>query len=338
MDEQAETKLGVIDSLSLGFQLVARRPWLLILPVLLDLFLWLGPRISLRPLLGRLLLLLAQVPSDLSEDVQQMFTLSREMLEQMGEHWNLLSLLAQGVVGVPSFIGSQIAVAVPWQPPVAMPVSSVGGALGWGVLAGLGGILLGGLYLSLIAAQVRRWRMDETSEAAAQTDSPGFWRALGLTWVRLLLLSLLLLGIILVVTLPISLVGGVLSLINPGFAISSMSLLSMIAVSLGLWAGFIMFFVSDAIVMDDVGVLQGMWRSANVVWRNLWPTLGIAFLSYVIGAGFTLIWDRIADTTWGTAVGILGTAYIGAAITAAGLAFYRDRRRRWLETAAPRAV
>jgi len=338
MDEHVETKLGVIDSLSLGFQLVARRPWLLILPVLLDLFLWLGPRISLQPLFSRLILPMLQMPDGLPEDIQQMITFSQEILQQMGEHWNLLSLLAQGVVGLPSFIGSQVAVAAPWQPPAALAVNSVGGALGWAVLTGLGGILLGGLYLWLIAAQLRRWRMDEIPADETATAPPGFLRALALTWLRLLLLSLLFLGLILLVTLPISLVGGALSFISPTFAISSMSLLSMVTVSLGLWAGFIMFFVTDAIVMDDVGVLQGVWRSANVVWRNLWPTLGIALLSYVIGAGFTLIWDRIANTTWGTAVGILGTAYIGAAISAAGLAFYRDRRKRWLEAAASRVV
>jgi hypothetical protein len=211
------------------------------------------------------------------------------------------------------------------------------------VLAGLGGILLGGLYLSLIADQVRQWPTverpaEDSPEAPPATAAPGFWRTLGVTWLRLLFLSLLLLGLILVVSLPISLLSGVLSLINPALAFSGMSLLTMITVSLALWAGFILFFLTDAIVFDDVGVLQAAWRSANVVWRNLWPTLGIALLSYVIGAGFTLIWDRVAVTAWGTAVGILGTAYIGAAITAAGLAFYADRRRRWQEAAADRVV
>jgi hypothetical protein len=161
---------------------------------------------------------------------------------------------------------------------------------------------------------------------------------LGFVWLRLLVLSLLILAAVLVVTVPISLLSGILSLINPSLAFSGMSLLTMITVSLGLWAGFILFFITDAIVLDDVGVVQAAWRSANVVWRNLWPTLGIALLSYVIGAGFTLIWDRVAVTTWGTAVGILGTAYIGTAISAAGVAFYADRRQRWLEARTPRVV
>jgi hypothetical protein len=40
--------------------------------------------------------------------------------------------------------------------------------------------------------------------------------------------------------------------------------------------------------------------------------LGLVLLSYVIGAGFTFVWDRFANTTWGTAPGTLRTACIGA--------------------------
>ena len=37
--------IGVIDSLQGGFNLVTRRPWLLLLPVLVDLILWRGPKL-----------------------------------------------------------------------------------------------------------------------------------------------------------------------------------------------------------------------------------------------------------------------------------------------------
>src|ERR1041384_7064582 len=35
---------GVIETLSAGYAAVNRQPWVLLLPVLLNLFLWLGPR------------------------------------------------------------------------------------------------------------------------------------------------------------------------------------------------------------------------------------------------------------------------------------------------------
>jgi len=333
MDEQTQTKLGVIDSLSLGFRMVIRRPWLLLLPVLLDLVLWFGPRISIQPLVDSFLPLM-QMPTAMPEDMQQMAALSREMLEQIGEHWNPLSLLARGVVNLPSFIANQVTQFSAGHPPAAVEVGSFAAALGWGLLIGLTGTLLGGLYLTLIAGQLRRLQPEIVDQTYEATAGRSFLHRLGLTWLRLIVLALLLLGGVLFFIVLASMLGGVLSLISPTFAFSSVSLLSLVAGSIVLWVGFILHFVTDAIVLDEVGVLQAIWRSLNIVWRNLWPTMGLILLSYVIGAGFTFIWDRVASTIWGTAVGILGTAYIGAGLTAAGLAFYADRRQLWQEAAA----
>jgi len=335
MDEQQEApKFGVIDSLSFGFQLIAKRPWLLVLPVLLDLLLWLGPRISVGPLVSRFLPLL-EIPAGMPEDIGELVIVYRDMLEQMGEQWNLLGLLVRGAVSLPNFIVTQINPPSPWGSPAALGLSSLGGTLGWAALAALVGTLLGGLYLVLIATQLRRLRPEDAPQADPMAVQGSFPRRVGLILLRLLLFSLLILAGLLVIILPISLLGGGLGLISPNFAFSVMGLLSMLGGSLVLWIGFILYFAAEAIVLDEVRVVQAVWRSANVVWRNLWPTLGLALLSYVIGAGFTLIWDRIGGTTWGAAISILGTAYVGAAISAAGLAFYADRRRRWQESITP---
>src|SRR5438270_4936064 len=41
---------GVIETLSAGYTAVNRQPWVLLLPVLLNVFLWLGPHVSYAPL------------------------------------------------------------------------------------------------------------------------------------------------------------------------------------------------------------------------------------------------------------------------------------------------
>lgn len=333
MNEQKPSRLGVVDALSLGFRMVAQRPWLLIPPVLLDLGLWFGPRLSIQPLVNRLLPLL-QMPANAPQEMQQMAALSREMLEQIGERWNLLSLLARGVVSLPSFVADQIAPPPAGTPSATVHIAGVAAALGWGLLAGLAGTLLGGFYLMLIAGQLRRW-LPEKADQAHEASGRHFLLRLGMTWLRLILLALLLLGSALLIIVPLSLLASLLSLINPALAFSSMSLLSLATGSLVLWLGFMLYFVTGAIVLDEVGIVQATWRSVNVVWRNLWSTLGLILLSYVIGAGFTFIWNRIAHSTWGTTAGILGTAYIGAGLSAAALAFYADRRQRWQEATAP---
>ena len=53
---QSETRLtGVIETLSNGYGVVNRHPWILLLPILLDLFLWLGPQVSVAQLVSRTL-------------------------------------------------------------------------------------------------------------------------------------------------------------------------------------------------------------------------------------------------------------------------------------------
>ena len=42
--------LGIIDALSNGYALVVRRPWVLLFPIVFNLFLWLGPQINARPI------------------------------------------------------------------------------------------------------------------------------------------------------------------------------------------------------------------------------------------------------------------------------------------------
>ena len=58
---------GIIDSLGIGFSLVARRPILLVIPLLLDLFLWLGPRLSISTIASELAL---QLPTSVGETTE----------------------------------------------------------------------------------------------------------------------------------------------------------------------------------------------------------------------------------------------------------------------------
>src|SRR5260370_30371878 len=43
---------GVIETLSAGYTAVNRQLWVLLLPILLDVFLWFGPHVSFSPLVG----------------------------------------------------------------------------------------------------------------------------------------------------------------------------------------------------------------------------------------------------------------------------------------------
>jgi hypothetical protein len=89
--EEATGPLGVIGCLAAGFEVLGRNLWLVVLPVLLDLLLWLGPRFSIVPLLHRFVALLMAQPTPDPATAHQVAQ-AVQLLEQFGEQFNLLSV------------------------------------------------------------------------------------------------------------------------------------------------------------------------------------------------------------------------------------------------------
>src|SRR5436189_1326939 len=96
-------RLGVIDSLSAGYRFLGRRLDLLIVPILLDLLFWLCPRLSLAPLFKQAGELYSQASSTQGLP-QDMVTQTTALLAQVGEQSNLLNVLANSWLHVPSLL------------------------------------------------------------------------------------------------------------------------------------------------------------------------------------------------------------------------------------------
>ncbi len=101
--ESVSKPIGVIESIQGGFNLVNRRPWLLLLPVIVDLVLWRGPKLSLASLVQRVQELVFNQP-DLPVEYAESTKLASETLHSIGETFNLLSLLSGAVIGFPSYL------------------------------------------------------------------------------------------------------------------------------------------------------------------------------------------------------------------------------------------
>ena len=70
--------MGLIDTITGGFRIVQRRPWLILLPVVVDLWLWLGPRLAIQPFIDGLLAL--WTPANLPAELAQVVGPYRELL------------------------------------------------------------------------------------------------------------------------------------------------------------------------------------------------------------------------------------------------------------------
>ncbi|MGE5619698.1 MAG: hypothetical protein ACM3US_10615 [Sphingomonadaceae bacterium] len=295
---------GVVDTLSAGYETVNRHPWVIAIPVLVDLFFWLGPHLSLAPLVQRTVGRIA-APIGLSAEMLEAYQEYREGLLQAGESFNLFSLLTTHFPGIPSLmsaragLGQTATMEDPWM------------ALLLFLLLPIAGIWLASAYYVAVGQPVRG------DQESVGTLLGRVWR----TWRRLLGFLLLVIGVALLLGVPLlvlALVAGAVSASLLGFLVTFLWITA-------LWAQFYLFFVVDAMVISDVGPIQAMRHSVAVVRANLGPTLGLVVLVWTIMLGMPIVWDAMAQNPVGTVAGILGNAYISTGLAVASMSFYRDR-------------
>jgi hypothetical protein len=298
---EREQRAGIIDTLTSGYDLVNRRPWLVGLPVLLDLFFWFGPRLSAQTVIDSLLDTLSR-QGDGNRELLQGLRLS-------GSESDLFSLLA---VQVPSMIRALDAATLPLaagRPVLALtdPVVAAGSVL----LLVLVGLLLAMLYATPIGQVVR-----------GEPISPVItgWRA-GLAWLRLLALVGLLLAAGLAVTVPLAIFTALLAVAGLNLLPLLQFLLSLVVV----WLLVYLFFAVDAIVVSQVGPLRAVRNSVTIVRSHFWATLGLIGLTLLISLGLPIVFALLTRVAVGVPVAIVANAYINTGLAAASMLFYRDR-------------
>ncbi|MFQ5341255.1 MAG: hypothetical protein ACE5F6_06865 [Anaerolineae bacterium] len=308
-----ENRLGVIDSLSAGLNLITQRPWVVAIPVLLDLWYWRGPRLSVAPLFKQIEQLLVQSMPATAPQGPVDFKMVQDLLDTLGQRSNLFSLLSATVLGVPSLMvgdGSGNAGIIEMRSWLAMA--------GVGALLMLTGLAIGCLYLMLILQGVD----EEPVEAG------GLLRQAGALWLRVIALLLLIVFFAIALAVPFSLLLSLLTFISSA-AVSFLAGIFYMAI---IWLGLYLYFVVYAIMVNRVGPIRAIWNSANVVARNFWSASALVILIIVLTQGLALVWQRLGQMNpIGFIIGIAGNAFIGSGLVAASLLFYRDRYQRWQE-------
>lgn len=316
--------LGIIDSLSAGFRFVGARVELLLIPILLDLVLWLAPRFSIAPLLQSVeeqALASATAPGATPD----LLALTEEMvrtLDLAADRFNMLSALAnQSLLHVPSLIAT---LSVDSGLQSVRTVSDMGiFAIGL-ILLTLAGIWIGVLYLNMLA---RRLPLGEGSKTLTLSE---FLESVFRHWLWLIVFVLGLGVALLLLSIPVFAILLIMMAISPSLA--SGAVVMMTGAVLALL--FYMYFVVVGLVLDNLSLPSAVWRSMLLVRYNFWPTIGFIVLTFVISSGFYQVWMLLVQTVPNPAVlaiAVLGNAYIGTGLAMALLVFYRTRLLRTAE-------
>jgi hypothetical protein len=305
--------LGVFDALSAGFELMWLNPWILLVPIALDAFLWLGPQVGAQPIFERLIALLARATTaNAPAETAQNIELLRNILQTAGESMNVLGILA---IGMPTVIGLQ--------PPAATNARAhfvIGDpfALSGAALALLlGGVLITGGYLELTARPVR-------NEVGA--------RSFGARWLRasvdLIVLVILVMVGVSMLMIPVTLIAGTLSIASQGLG----SFLLLGGMMLMFWAMLYLVFAVPAIFVSRVNAPQALLNSISIFRFDFWSAIGLVFIVYLLRSGFTIVWQFFDTNVWGVVFNLIANAFLSSALIAAEMIFYNDRMY-WLAVA-----
>jgi len=312
--------VGLIDTLSAGFDRTAKRLWLILIPILLDLSVWLGPRLSLNRLSQEALALLPDA-TELGAQYAQAVDLSRAWLQEAGKTVNLLTLLSMRVLGLPGLSGSLVLPAPPFTllRPVELSSASAAAGVTTGLL--LLSLLVSCVVLSFIAADARDGQLSPRYSLRVA------WRA----WLRMTAILTIAAALGFGLLVGVGVIAGLVSLISSGLASLVLNVVAWTVLSLSVYGALLFFFASRALLLDDEDIVRSLWSAFNVLHRNFFSAVGFVLIVNLLHAGLLYIWRLLAASTFGMVAGIVGNAYVNTGLVMASFIFYRDRFAAWQE-------
>ncbi|MDT8304829.1 MAG: hypothetical protein RRC07_02740 [Anaerolineae bacterium] len=288
----------ILAPLATGFELVTAHWWLLLLPVAVDIFLWLGPRLSVAPLWRQLV---TAVPAG---------TVPPESLAQLAEAataTNLFALFSFPYFGVPVLTSGIVAPAATPIATTTVPLDGGTTTVGMALLLGLGGILLGAVYHTLLV------------RALLGSDA-GALRRLPQLVMRLIGLVMFVSLVLLLMYLPLSLVAVFLGLLSPMISVIVLT----IGIAFMMWYLLFLGFSVHGIVLGGLPVLAAVRASVRLVQQHMVTALWLLLFVFASRALLTILWHAVDAGNWLTLVSIAGHAFIATSLVAGTYVYFAE--------------
>jgi hypothetical protein len=293
---------GLIATFAAGFNSVASSITVIALPVLLDLFLWFGPRLSLRDYLQPLIDALPRLYTNLAP--AETLELAQQFWTDFFTRFNLFAALRTFPVGTPSLLFLEMPPQTPLGDPVTLQAGSFGVILGLAFLLVLAGWLIGAAYFHWV------------SKVALNQPARPVWKSVTQTlWVSLVWTTVLF-----VAGLPALMLLGLSTVISPALGQVILFLTGLAT----LWLLIPFYFSAHGIFTFQMDALNAILNSLRMV-RFTFPTTSFfLFLTVLLSFGLRFLWKTPPPDSWWMLVGIVGHAFISTALLAASFIYYRD--------------
>jgi hypothetical protein len=296
--------LSLIETISAGYAALNQRLWLLLIPVALDVYLWLGTQLSFAPFF--------RLMRDMLTEAATLYDLEPQQQEQLITQ--LQNTDMRGVLAWLNFVPVLMPHLVSQGGTLSGPVLYVGNPTGMVAAAltvNLVALLISGVFLNLVGSSVRGEPLHPRDDAR---------RSL-LAVLRIGGYALLLLGAAMAAGIPFFIVLSLVMLLTPVGATVMLIIGYVIVFMVMVYT----YFAAAAVVIDGAGPVQALLQSARLVRQHFLATLGLLLVGEVIITGLNIVWGWLAGNPFGLLLAMLGSAYVGSGLVAARLVFYRDR-------------
>ncbi|MFU8826139.1 MAG: hypothetical protein ACNA70_01460 [Brevefilum sp.] len=298
---------SIIQALKLGFNTIANKPDLILIPIALDLFLWFGPAWRIDRLFAPFVQRITQLPGAGTNDLLPMLENYQQVLREILTDFNLAVSLRTLPIGVPSLMVSKPSFLNPIGHPPTFSLSSSIQFIGMWLLFLLFGYFLGSVYFQNISKQIIGH--DQTK-----------FKTLVKSFSQIVLMPVLLIIIMVILSIPLFLLITLISLISPGI---SQFILTLALVFI-LWAVMPLIFTPHGIFLYKQNLLAAMITSIKVVRISMGKTIWFLLFSYLVVEGLNYLWRSPHVDNWFLMIGILGHAFIVSAVIAASFHYFID--------------
>lgn len=309
--ENLPTPPGIINSIKAGFDMIATHITAILLPLLLNLFLWLGPRLHMDALFNSIkddVVSIWRSGGVPAADIQRILTWYEATIPNINLFWLVRTL----PIGISSLLFPQEAVSTPLGNPLILQVSAAS-LIGWIFTLNLAGWIGGGLYFRSVA-----WL------AIPDKENPPIRISHAITQTVLTSILWSILSVIIIV--PVFLLLAVVLQFSAFIANLLILFLSLIS----MWVVVPFFFWPHGIFLRRQNFATAIFSSVQMT-RFTLPTSSMFVLTvFLLSVGLNFLWTIPPEDSWMTLVGIFGHSFVTTALLAASFVYYRDMNT-WLQ-------
>lgn len=297
---------GIFETIAGAMSVLLIHPWTLLLPIALDVYLWLGARLSPAALTRPVA---RWIDDQGGADAEWLV----EVLGRLGTSGDLTVLVGWLV---PSLVAGidRADLAGAW----SRPTLSMGSAP-LVLLVGLGLLLIavaaGMAFAVLLAGLVRERRF--VFPRMARAAAVATLRYVGF----LALIGAAIVGVVVAASLT--------ALVALVIGVNLLPVLGLLLTLPALAAALALAFVGEAIVLAEVGPLRAVYLSFGVVRRYPLATVGLLMVLLVVAASLPRLASNVTTTWPGLVVAIVVNGFVATGLALARMQFFYDRLRRW---------